>query len=48
MKMSKKYYYDKESDSIFICMKEGEEEGFEEIAPGINTELNEKDKVIGD
>ncbi len=45
--MSKKNYYDEESDSIFICMKEGKEERFEEIAPGINIELNEKDEVIG-
>ena len=45
--MNKKYNYDKESDSLFINIKEGEEESFEEIAPGINIELNENSEVIG-
>ncbi|HLD42412.1 MAG TPA: DUF2283 domain-containing protein [Candidatus Nanoarchaeia archaeon] len=45
--MNKKYNYDKESDSLFIYLKEGEEESFEEIAPGINIELNKRDEIIG-
>ena len=45
--MDKKYNYDKESDSLFIYLKEGEEESFEEIVPGINIELNEKGEIIG-
>lgn len=45
--MDKKYRYDKESDSLFIYLKEGEEEDFEEIAPGINLELDENGKIIG-
>ncbi|MFH1289855.1 MAG: DUF2283 domain-containing protein [Nanoarchaeota archaeon] len=45
--MDKKYNYDKESDSLFINIKDGEEESFEEIAPGINIELNENNEVIG-
>ncbi len=45
--MDKKYNYDKESDSLFIYLKEGEEESFEEIVPGINIELNEKEEIIG-
>jgi len=45
--MNKKYNYDKESDSLFIFIKEGEEESFEEVAPGINVELNEKGEIIG-
>ena len=45
--MDKKYNYDKESDSLFIYLKEGEEESFEEIAPGINIELNESGEIIG-
>lgn len=45
--MSKKYNYDEKSDSLFIYLKEGEEESFEEIVPGINIELNKDDEVIG-
>ena len=29
--MNKKHYYDKESDSLFIYVKEGEEDSFEEV-----------------
>jgi uncharacterized protein YuzE len=43
----KKYNYDKESDSLFIYIKEGEEERFEEIMPGINIELDEQGDIIG-
>ena len=45
--MNKKYHYDKKSDSLFIYLKEGEEESFEEIVPGINIELNKNNEVIG-
>jgi uncharacterized protein YuzE len=44
---NKKYHYDKESDSLFIYLEEGEEESFEEIAPGINIELDKDGKIIG-
>lgn len=39
--------YDSKSDIIYIVTKKGKEEGFVEIAPGINVELNEKGEVIG-
>ncbi len=42
-----RYNYDKKSDSLFIYLKEGEEADFEEIAPGINIELNKDNEVIG-
>ncbi|MBI2676309.1 MAG: DUF2283 domain-containing protein [Candidatus Aenigmarchaeota archaeon] len=45
--MNKRYHYDRKSDSLFICLKEGEEEGFEEIVPGINVELDKHGEVIG-
>ena len=45
--MNKKYNYDKKSDSLFIFLKEGEEESFEEIVPGINIELNKDNEIIG-
>ena len=45
--MNKRYSYDEESDSLFIYLKEGEEESFEEIVPGINIELNKNNEVIG-
>lgn len=40
--MSKKYHYDKKSDSLYIVLKKGEKEDFEEIVPGINLELDKK------
>ena len=45
--MNKRYNYDQKSDSLFIYLKEGEEESFEEIAPGINIELDENNDIIG-
>ena len=45
--MNKKYNYDEKSDSLFIQVKDGAEESFEEIVPGINVELNKKNEVIG-
>ena len=45
--MNKKYNYDKESDSLFIYLEEGEEDSFEEIVPGINIELDKNGKIIG-
>ena len=47
MKNNEKYYYDEKSDSLFIHLKEGEEEKFEEIAPGINLEFDKSNKIIG-
>ena len=47
MEIKDKYNYDKKSDSLFIYLGEGEEDRFEEIAPGINIELDEKRKIIG-
>ena len=46
-KMNEKYHYDKKSDSLFIYLKEGEEESFEEIVPGINIEFDGKNNIIG-
>jgi len=43
----KKYNYDKESDSLFISVKDGEEDSFEEIVPGISVELDNKGEIIG-
>ena len=39
--------YDPKSDILYIVAKEGKEEEFAEIAPGINIELDEKGEVIG-
>ncbi len=43
----KKYHYDKENNLIYINVKEGKEDKFEEIIPGINLELDENDDIIG-
>jgi len=45
--MDKKYSYDEKSDSLFIYLREGEEESFEEIVPGINIELDGNNEIIG-
>lgn len=45
--MSNRYSYDERSDSLFIYLKEGEEDNFEEIVPGINIELDKNGEVIG-
>jgi len=45
--MNKKYNYDEKSDSLYIYLKEGEEESFEEIVPGINVELDKDGEVVG-
>ena len=45
--MSEKYHYDEKSDSLFIHLKDGEEESFEEVVPGINIAFDEKENIIG-
>lgn len=45
--MNEKYNYDEKSDSLYIYLKEGEEESFEEIVPGINIEFDENKEIIG-
>lgn len=45
--MDKTYSYDKKSDSLFIHLREGEEDRFEEVAPGINIEFDDKNNIIG-
>ena len=39
--------YDQKSDVLYIGIKKGVEEGFLEISPGINIELDENGRVIG-
>lgn len=45
--MNSTYKYDEQSDSLFICLKEGPEERFEEIVPGIHIEFDKNDGIIG-
>jgi uncharacterized protein YuzE len=45
--MDERYNYDEKSDSPYIPMRDGEEEKFEEIVPGINVELDKNNKIIG-
>lgn len=47
MEEIERYNYDKESDSLLINIKEGEEDSFEEVVPGVNLELNKKGEIIG-
>ena len=45
--MNKRYNYDKKSDSLYIYLKEGEEDSFEEIVPGINIEFDKNNDIVG-
>jgi uncharacterized protein YuzE len=45
--MSERYHYDKRSDTLYILLKPGTEDSFEEIFPGVNVELNKKNEVVG-
>ena len=45
--MKKKYSYDEKTDSLYINLRDGEEDSFDEVVPGINVELDEKGNVIG-
>lgn len=40
-------HYDKESDSLYISLKEGEEERFEEVVPEIHLEFDKNNEMIG-
>ena len=42
-----KVVYDKQSDSLYIVLSEGFEEGFIELAPNVNLEIDEGGKIIG-
>lgn len=46
MKKKLNVFYDQEKDILYIA-KDGKEEEFIEIYPGINIELNEKREFIG-
>lgn len=46
MKKIKKIY-DKDTNSLMLVLKEGEEDYYEEVAPGINVEFNKEGEPIG-
>lgn len=39
--------YDPSTDALYIVTREGEEEEFVEISPGVNVELDSEGRVIG-
>jgi len=39
--------YDLQSDVLYIALREGEEEGYVEVVPGVNVELDLRGEVIG-
>lgn len=47
LKAKKNIYYDLRSDAVYIGVKDGIEEEYTEIAPGISVELNKKGQVVG-
>lgn len=40
-------HYDKDSDVLYLGLREGEEEGFMEVGPGVNLEMDEEGKILG-
>jgi len=38
--------YDPKGDVLYIVTKKGEEESMTEIAPGVNVELDEREKLL--
>lgn len=46
-KTSKKIYYDKKSDALWLLIKSGIEEKVKEISPGVNVELGKNDEILG-
>jgi len=45
--MSSKYHYEERSDTLFVHIKDEEEDTFEELIPGINIELDKKNNILG-
>ena len=39
--------YDPSTDALYIVTREGQEEEFVEISPGVNVELDSEGRVIG-
>ena len=39
--------YDPNTDALYVVTREGEEEEFVEISPGVNVELDSEGRVIG-
>lgn len=44
---SKKIYYDKKSDALWLLIKSGLEEEVKEISPGVNVELGKNGEILG-
>ncbi|MCL4366227.1 DUF2283 domain-containing protein [Patescibacteria group bacterium] len=46
-KINQKIYYDKKTDVLWLNIKNGPEEEYKEVAPGIGVELNKKGELLG-
>ena len=42
-----KVVYDKESDSLYMIINKGRQEGYIELAPNVNLEIGSEGKIIG-
>lgn len=47
IKAKSKIHYDRKSDALWILIKDGPEEEYKEIAPGINVELGKNGELLG-
>jgi uncharacterized protein YuzE len=46
-KANQKIYYDKKTDVLWFNIKEGIEEQYKEITPGVNIELDKNGEILG-
>lgn len=47
IKNQEKVFYDRKSDALWFLVKSGEEEEYQEIAPGVSIELGKQGELLG-
>ena len=47
MKQQKRIYYDRRSDALYLLIRSGTEEEVQEVAPGVNVELDQHGRLLG-
>lgn len=47
MKQQKRIYYDRRSDVLYLFIRSGTEEEVQEVAPGVNVELDRRGQLLG-
>lgn len=47
MKRQQRIYYDRRSDVLYLFIRSGAEEEVQEVAPGVNVELDQRGRLLG-